>query len=397
MSLAWADQIHRHTGKPVMLLTPLAVGFQIVAEADKFGHDAALSRDGHIKAAITVTNYEQVEKFNSDHFGGVVCDESSAIKAFDGERRKVVTEFLRRIPYRLLGTATAAPNDYIELGTASEALGHLGYMDMLNRFFVNDNRTSDMGRGVFGAQRGWRFKGHAQEPFWRWVSSWARAIRKPSDYEYNDDGFILPNLTYRTHLVDPRTPHPDHLFDTPAVGLQEERQETRRTLVERCETAAAALADAERGIAWCHLNDESELLAKLIPDAVELSGSDSVDAKEDKLRGFSTGEIRFLVTKPKLGAWGLNWQHCHRMTYFPSHSYEQHYQAVRRCWRFGQKHDVTVDVITTPGGERVLANLQRKSDQASAMFDQLITHMRDALNINRSDPFTLTMETPAWL
>lgn len=397
MSLAWADQICQHTGYPVLLLTPLAVGFQIVAEAEKFGHDAAISRDGSRPAAITVTNYEQIDKFNPDDFGGVVCDESSAIKAFDGERRKQVTEFLRRMPYRLLGTATAAPNDYIELGTSSEALGQLGYMDMLNRFFKNDNNTSDTGRGVFGANRGWRFKGHAQQPFWRWVSSWARAIRTPSDYGYDDNGFHLPPLHQNVTLVDPRTPHPDHLFETPAFGLTEEREENRRTLTERCETAAAILEDAQPGIAWCNLNDESTLLTKLIDGAVELTGSEPVDTKEAKLKAFSDGQIRVLVTKPRLGAFGLNWQHCHRMTYFPSHSYEQYYQAIRRCWRFGQHHPVTVDVVTTPGGQRVLANLQRKSQQADDMFTQLIGHMRDALNIDRSTQFATPMEIPAWL
>lgn len=399
MELAWAENVHRQTGKPVLLLTPLAVGFQIVAESEKFGHDAAISRNGKPSAAVTVSNYEQAEKFDPADFGGVVCDESSAIKAFDGHHRAVVTELMRELPYRLLGTATAAPNDYLELGTSSEALGEMGYTDMLGRFFVNDNRTVS-GRSRFasgGRSVGWRFKGHAEGPFWQWVSSWARAIRKPSDYGYSDDRFHLPDLITRTRLVEASRPAEGHLFDVPAIGLPEEREEARRTLVERCEAAAAAVSDADSAVLWCHLNDESSLLAELVPGAVEVTGSDSPEVKEEKLAAFSRGEVRHLVTKPKIGAWGLNWQHCHRMTYFPSHSYEQFYQAVRRSWRFGQQHDVTVDVITTEGGKATLANLERKAEQADAMFTELITHMNNAVRIQRRSDHTTPLEVPTWL
>jgi hypothetical protein len=397
MELAWAEQVNRHTGKPVLILTPLAVGFQIVAEADRFGHDAALSRDGKVAAKITVTNYEQLEKFDWAEFGGVVCDESSAIKSFEGTRRAVVTEFMRRIQYRLLGTATAAPNDYIELGTSSEALGALGYMDMLTRFFVNDNRSvSSRGRSVNGKAVDWRLKGHAGEPFWRWVSSWARAMRRPSDFGYDDGRLVLPELIERVTVVEAREARPDMLFDMPARGLREEREENRRTLTERCEKAAELLEDAAPGVAWCHLNSESELLAKIIPGAVEISGAADPDEKEEKLSAFSCGEIRVLVTKPSIGAWGLNWQHCHRMTYFPSHSYEQMYQAVRRLWRFGQKNPVQVDFVTSEGGQNILANLKRKSDQADAMFTALVQHMNQAQAVTRHR-YTNTLEVPSWL
>lgn len=397
MSLAWADQIHRHTDKPVLFLTPLAVGFQIVSEAEKFGHDAALSRNGQVLAPITITNYEQLEKFDWREFGGVVCDESSAIKAFDGSRRAEVTEFMRRIQYRLLGTATAAPNDYIELGTSSEALGYLGYMDMLTRFFVNDNRSvSSRGRDMGGKALEWRLKGHAEKPFWRWVSSWARAIRRPSDYGYSDDHHHLPELVVRETKVEANRAAEGTLFDVPAYGLREEREENRRTLEERCTAAAAALVDADRAVAWCHLNDESALLTGLIDGAVEVAGSEAPEAKEEKLAAFTRGEIRVLVTKPAIGAWGLNWQHCHRMTYFPSHSYEQWYQAVRRCWRFGQQHPVEVDVITTEGGSKVLANLQRKADQADRMFTELVNHMNEARTVDAHD-YSQPLEVPAWL
>lgn len=397
MELAWADQVHRHTGRPVLLLTPLAVGFQVVGEAEKFGHDAAISRDGKVAAAVTVTNYEQLPKFDPADFAGVICDESSAIKAFDGVTRAVVTEFMRRIQFRLLGTATAAPNDWIELGTSSEALGGLGYMDMLSRFFTNKLRsTSSRGRGMSGDAVAWRLKGHAEEPFWRWVSSWARAIRKPSDYGYDDGAFTLPELVERSSIVQAHRPADGSLFDVPAVGLQEEREENRRTITERCEAAAAALDGPDHGVAWCHLNDESKLLTKLIDGAVEVAGSDSPESKEEKLRSFSQGHIRVLVSKPSIGAWGLNWQHCNRMTYFPSHSYEQYYQAVRRCWRFGQTRPVTVDVITTKGGHNALANLRRKADLADGMFTALVEHMNNARAID-TITYDNKIEVPAWL
>lgn len=399
MELVWAENVFRHSRKPVLLVTPLAVGFQIAVEAEKFGVDAAISRTGAVVAPVTITNYERLEKFDPSAFGGVVCDESSAIKSFDGVRRAIVTEFLRQIPYRLLGTATAAPNDYIELGTASEALGHLGYMDMLNRFFINDQRTSDT-RGQWrgqGAKGGWRFKGHAREPFWRWVSSWARAIRRPSNLGFDDGGFRLPPLQHRTHVVEARRKREDTLFDMPAVGLDEEREELRRTIEERCEAAATVVSDADSAVVWCNLNAESSRLARLIPGAVEVSGSDTIEAKEEKLRGFSEGAVRVLVTKPIIGAWGLNWQHCHRMAYFPSHSYEQYYQAVRRSWRFGQKSTVVVDIITTEGGANTLANLQRKAAQADAMFEALMEHMNAAISIQRGSTFDHAMEVPTWL
>jgi len=399
MELAWAEQVHRRTGSPVLLLAPLAVGFQIVSEAHKFGHDAALSRTGKPTAPITVTNYEQAAKFDPSDFAGVVCDESSAIKAFDGTTRAVVTELMRELPYRLLGTATAAPNDYLELGTSSEALGELGYTDMLGRFFVNDNRTvtNRSNFAASGRSVGWRFKGHAETPFWQWVSSWARAIRKPSDYGFSDDGFRLPALIENLHVVQSTTPRDDQLFDTVACGLAEERAELRRSLPDRCEKASELLADVERGVAWCNLNDESALLARLIDGAVEVSGSDDPDAKEEKLRAFTDGEIRVLVTKPSIGAWGLNWQHAHHMTYFPSHSYEQLYQAERRMWRFGQTQPVTVDVVASEGVAGILANLQRKARQADRMFDALLAHMSDALRIQRRTDYNHRIEAPSWV
>jgi hypothetical protein len=395
MQLVWADNVRRKTGRPVLLLTPLAVSYQTITEADKFGIDADISRDGTVAAGITVTNYERLHHFDRHDFAGVVCDESSAIKAFDGVHRALVTDFLRKIRYRLLCTATAAPNDYIELGTSSEALGYLGYMDMLSRFFINQRGNSVGGR-YHGAQAQWRFKGHAENPFWRWVASWARAMRQPSDLGFDDNGFCLPPLEHRQHVVEARTIREGRLFDLPAADIREEREEQRRTLHERCELAAELLSDAPAAIAWCQLNDEGDLLTKLIDGAEQVRGSDPPEQKEETLAAFSRGEIRVLVTKPKIGAWGLNWQHCNRLTFFPSHSYEQYYQAVRRCWRFGQRRPVTVDLVTTEGGSNALRNLERKAAQADRMFDALVEHMRDAVTL-RSDPYTQTVTVPAWL
>lgn len=396
MELAWAHNVYLHTGKPVLLFTPLAVGFQIAAEAARFGIEAAVSRDGSMPAPITITNYERLDKFDSAKFAGGVCDEASVIKSFDGSTRAKVTEFLRLMPYRLLATATAAPNDYIELGTLSEALGQLGYVDMLNRFFTNKQKTSGLNRHM-GQAAEWRFKGHAEQEFWRWVASWARAIRKPSDYGFDDGAFVLPPLEYRTHIVEARAHAEGTLFDVPARGLREEREETRRTIQERCEKAASLVEDADSAVTWCQLNDESALLAKLIDGSVEVSGSDSIDEKEEKLSGFSRGEIRVLVIKPKVGALGLNWQHCNRMTFFPNHSYQEFYQAVRRSWRFGQKRPVTVDIVATEGGKSALASLQRKAAQADAMFSALVEHMNDAANIDRSATYDQEVKIPTWL
>lgn len=396
MSLAWAEQVHQHTGKPVLFLTPLAVGQQIVREAHKFGHDAQQSRSGKITSSIVVTNYEQLGKFNPWDFGGVVADESSILKSFDGATRAAVTEFMRTIQYRLLATATAAPNDWTELGTSSEALGDLGYVDMISRFFTNKRKTGAHGGGW--TQRlgdEYRLKGWAQEPFWKWVSSWARAIRKPSDYGYDDGKFKLPPLHEHIVHIDPKRPAEGTLFDVPAIGLQEEREENRRTLTQRVEAAAEVLNAAPNGVGWCHLNDESTLLTRLVPGAVEVKGSDSPEAKEEKLVAFSMGEVPYLVTKPKIGAWGLNWQHSNTATYFPSHSYEQYYQAVRRMWRFGQENPVHVHAVTTPGGKRVLDNLHRKSAVADQMFTSLIKHMNDAITLE-TRRYEQDMEMPSW-
>jgi hypothetical protein len=393
MELAWAENVVRHTGRPVLIATPLAVAHQMVKEAEKFGYNAAISRSGKVAENITITNYEQLEKFDELDFAGIVCDESSILKNFGGATKARVTEFARKKEYRLLGTATAAPNDYAELGTSSEALGYLGYMDMLTRFFVNKNNTKQISsRG--GRDSAFILKPHAVTPFWRYVATWARAIRTPSDYGFDDGGFVLPPLNVETHTVSPgklRT-----ICEVPAVGLREEREDTRLSLPERCEKAAELLSDVDYGVAWCNLNDESELLTKLIPGAVELRGSEEPEAKEEKLRAFSDGDIRVLVTKPKIGAWGLNWQHAANMTYFVSHSYEQYYQAVRRMWRFGQQRPVKVHVISSTTTQGIIDSLDRKHRQMESMFDALVQYMRDALTIKDYE-YDKEAQIPTWL
>lgn len=394
--LVWAENIVRKTNKPVLILTPLAVAAQTIREAHKFNIEATRAPAGIASKGINITNYERLHYFNASDFSGVVCDESSILKSFDGARKSEITEFMRKVPYRLLATATAAPNDYVELGTSSEALGYLGHQDMLSRFFKNDQNNSTS-RGMYGQRVQWRFKGHAEQPFWRWVCSWARAVRRPSDIGFDDGRFALPPLIERQHIVNSAQAAPGMLFALPAADLREQREERRRTIVERCEKVAGLVDHDQPALVWCHLNDEADLLEKMIPCSVQVSGSDSDDTKEQRFLAFAQGDIRVLVTKPKIGAWGLNFQHCAHMTFFPSHSYEQYYQGVRRCYRFGQTRQVEVDVVTTEGEQRVLENLQRKATQADAMFSSLVMEMNHAISLQSKTKFDNVMEVPSWL
>lgn len=406
IQLVWAENVVRKTNKPVLILTPLAVSHQTIEEARKFGIQATRCPNGIVVPGINVTNYERLHHFDPNDFAGCVCDESSILKSYDGKRRGEITEFMRKMPYRLLATATAAPNDYIELGTSSEALGELGYTDMLTRFFKNDQNTiKPMTYRHFGQnfaqlddRAKWRFKGHAEQQFWRWVSSWARALRRPSDLGFDDARFILPELVEREHEVLAETKAPGMLFALPAVGLKEQREERRRTIQERCEEVAKLVSFTEKpALVWCHLNDEGDMLEDFISDSMQVSGKDSDEAKEEKFLAFAKGDLRVLVTKPKIGAWGLNFQHCSHVTFFPSHSFEQYYQGVRRCWRFGQTNPVTVDVITTEGEHEVMKNLQRKAKGADKMFTALVAEMNQSLKIDRSQRFNKREEIPAWL
>ena len=404
MQLVWAENVVAYTNRPVLILAPLAVCPQNEQEGEKFGIECHHSRDGTIKPGINLTNYEKLHHFQADDFSGLVCDESAILKSFDGIRRAAITEFMRRLPYRLLCTATPSPNDYVELGTSSEALGHLGHMDMLTRFFKNKQNTIDTKghyRGhaaprMFEGQQ-WRFKGHAEEPFWRWVCSWARAVRSPSDMGCEDSEFLLPPLKEQQHMVINRKQRDGMLFTLPSVGLREQREERRLTISERCEKAADLVNDGKTAVVWCHLNAEGDLLEKLITDAIQISGKDKDEMKEEKFDAFRTEQARVLVIKPKIGAWGLNWQHCAHVVTFPSHSFEQYYQSIRRCWRYGQTQSVTVDIVTTEGERDVLQNLQRKQGAADRMFASLVDNMSHELIIEPVSSFTVPEENPSWL
>jgi hypothetical protein len=379
MTLVFGENVVRNTNKPFLIITPIAVGQQIIAESVKFGMEALRIRDGQqpTKPIIYVTNYEQLHHLNPMDFGGVACDESQILKNFNGATKWAVIEFLRTIPYRLLCTATAAPNDYDELGNSSEALGEMGYQDMVSRFFVQETKSDFLGWG----RTKFRLRSHAQSDFWRWVCSWSRAFRKPSDLGFDDAQFVLPGLEIFEHQVKAKQIASGRLFDVEARGLREQREEQRRTLSDRCEKAAELVHGTDSSVVWCHLNEEGDRLASIIKDGVQVSGKDSDSAKEEKFAAFSAGQIRVLIIKPKIGALGMNWQHCAHQVYFPSHSFEQWYQGVRRCWRFGQKRKVRVDIVNTEGGAEVMASLQRKAEQTDRSFAELVSNMNNSLKI----------------
>ena len=397
MQLVWAQNIVEKTNGKVLILTPLAVGAQTVKEAERFNIEAHRSQKGDVTSNIIVTNYERLHHFDSKDFVGCVCDESSILKNYDGKYKTQITEFMKKMSYRLLCTATAAPNDYIELGTSSEALGELGFVDMLGRWFKNDTNPTVTTKRKFARQGGavpkWRFKWHAEWPFWKWVTSWAKAVRRPSDMGFKDGKFSLPKLIEQDHILN--TSRRSSL--SPALTFFEQRQERRDTINERCEKAVDLATKHERSILWCHLNDEGNLIESMLPDCVQVCGSQSDEKKEEMLLAFLSGEAKYLVTKPMCAGFGLNMQHCNHMTFFPTHSYEQYYQSVRRCWRFGQKNQVTVDIVTTKGESAVLSNLQKKSANASAMFDKLITCMNDGESLKKYNPYTKKERLPKWL
>jgi len=394
MQLVWAENIHRKTNLPVLILAPLSVSAQTVEEAEKFGIAAVRSQDGTIPAGagIVCTNYERLHHFDPNAFGGVVCDESSILKNFEGATKAAITQFMRKTKYRAMYTATPSPNDYTELGTASEALGDMAYMDMLQTFFKSNDDT--LHPAHIGQQ--WRFKGHAEPHFWRWVASWARAIRRPSDMGFPDDGWALPPLREIHHEIESK-PLDGQLFAMPVRGLPMEREERKATITERCDLAAELLASHDTGVAWCHFNAEADYLTSILAGAVNLSGADRDEVKEEKFAAFKAGEIRYLVTKPKIAALGVNWQHCAATTYFDDYSYEQYYQAVRRFWRFGQKRPVTVHQIGTTSLSNVAKSRKRKAEAADKMFEEMMAHMLDAQKHRKIFTETTPVQLPAWM
>lgn len=398
MQLVWAENIARKTDGRVLVIAPLAVAMQTQREAEKFGIDAKVSRDGSLHR-ITITNYERLHYFNSKDFVGAVADESSAIKAFDGRRRKQVVRFFSKLNYRLLCTATPSPNDFIELGTQSECLGIMTQSDMLGYFFRESQhmRHSIFKNDDFWNKLKWWFKPHSEQPFWRWVASWGKALRTPSDIGFDGSKFVLPELKYVKQVLDCPFIPPGELFARPAIWLHEQRAERHRTLNERCERVAELVKHDRPAICWCHYNEESELLAKLIPDSVEVAGKHSDEFKEQALNDFAQGKIRVLVSKPKIACWGMNYQHCGDMTFFPSFSFEQLYQGVRRCWRFGRKDPVTVHIVSAEGESGVIDGLTRKQEQAERMFAQLVIHMNHAVKMVSDDGHVHQTVSPTWM
>lgn len=367
--LEWARFVHQETGRPVIIFAPLAVSQQTKREGAKIGVSVNIcTGSSDIKPGVNVTNYEKLHHFDPSGLGGIVLDESSILKGFDGKTRRLITEFAFGIPYRLCCTATPAPNDYMELGNHAEFLGVMKLSEMLSMFFVHDGADTSK----------WRLKRHAESEFWKWVCSWAVALRAPSDLGYDDNGFRLPALRMEQISVDSDHNPFGTLFPTEAQTLDERRNARRASLPERV-MACADLVNSinEPWIVWCDLNAESEALAGAIHDAVEVSGSDDSNDKESALSGFADGSIRVLVTKPTIAGFGMNWQHCRRVAFVGlSDSYEQFYQAIRRCWRFGQKRDVYCYVITSELEGSVVRNIERKEKQAIALMDGMVNHMK---------------------
>lgn len=398
IELTIAVNYARHTNKPVLIITPLAVAFQFIKEAEKFGiGDIMYSKDGRYTTKIVVCNYERLDKFNSVDFDCVILDESSILKNFDGAIKAHITSFIKKVKYRFLFTATPSPNDYIELGTSSEALGYLGYTDMLTKFFSNkENNIKAMDR--IGAK--FYLKPHAKDDFFRWVSSWSVSMRKPSDLGYSDEKHILPELITKFHSVTNKENWVINgqilMFEIVAQRLPEIRQEQKMTIQERVEKAIHLAKNHECTVYWCNFNDEGDLLQEMDPNAYQIKGSMSIDHKEELLLGFFQGDIKKLVTKPKMTAFGLNWQHCNHTVYFPTFSYEQYYQAIRRFWRFGQKKPVTVDMVYSEGQKRVLDSLLQKTAKASELFSMLNANLNSNYTIQRKE-FTKQIQLPSFL
>jgi len=391
------------TNKPALIITPLAVAFQFIKEAKKFNiSDIEYSKDGKYKSKIVVCNYERLHYFDSADFDCVILDESSILKNFEGAIKNECTSFLKKIKYRFLFTATPSPNDYIELGTSSEALGYLGYTDMLGKFFKNNNNNTVKIGQIDKARLGmeWYLKPHAEKDFWRWVASWSVSCRKPSDLGFTDERHILPKLIENQVIVNNTEPLAINgqgaLFSFPAQTFKEIKSEVRSTINKRCEMAVELANHHDISVYWVNLNDEADLVGSIDKSAVEVKGNMDIDKKEDILMAFSNGDIKKLITKTSITAFGLNWQHCNHTTYFPTYSYEQYYQAIRRFWRFGQKKPVTVDLILSDGQTKIMDSLLVKKEKAAKMFENLTQQTNSDFNITKTQ-FNKSITLPKFL
>lgn len=395
MQMEWADkQPHE-----CIIAAPLAVAHQFVREAEKFGIDLSYAKDqSQITKRITVTNYERLENFHIDQFGAVALDESSILKNQAGAYCNWMIEAFKNTPFRLCSSATPAPNDVMELGTQADFLGVMTRGEMLAMYFTHDG----------GDTSKWRVKGHAQAAFWEWMASWAVMIRKPSDLGYSDDGFTLPPLNMIEQCVKVHAPTSGYLFAVEAQTLQE-RQQARRDSVDDRVNACAEIVNASRDpfLVWCNLNSESQALAAAIPDAIEVTGSCTDEHKEKAIIGFLEGRYRVLVSKPKIAGLGLNLQHCADMAFVGlSDSYEQLYQSIRRCYRFGQTKPVNVHVITAETEGAVVSNIKRKEREAEETYNNMIAHMKDLnaaalhgqiLRNKTGYAPSVKVETPSWM
>lgn len=403
MQLSIAKNIIRETNKKVLILTPLAVAFQFIIEAEKLGiDDIEYSKDGKFSKNIVICNYERLHYFESDDFEAVILDESSILKNFEGTIKSKITAFVKKIPYRFLSTATPSPNDYIELGTSSEALGYLGYMDMLSRFFKNNQNNTVKSSQAANANAGvkWYIKPHAEDDFWNWVGTWAIPIRKPSDLGFSDERYKLPELVENQTVVDNKNTlvidNQSELFNIPAQSFKEIKSEVRATINERCEKAVELAQSHDTSVYWVNLNDEASIISSLDSNAVEIKGAMNIDKKEDYLIAFSKGEIKKLITKTSITAFGLNWQHCNHTTYFPTYSYEQYYQAIRRFWRFGQQKPVYVDLVLSDGQTKIMEALRAKKDKADDMFTKLTQRINSKFEISTRE-FNQDIKKPSFI
>ncbi len=374
MEVAWADAVQRETGLPVLILAPLAVAPQTAQEAAQIGIKVSICRDASDvdERGINITNYDRLHKFDPSIFGGVVLDESSIIKHHDTKSFGILTTAFRNTPFKLPATATPAPNDWTELGTHAEFLGICTRQEMLAEFFTHDGGDTSV----------WRLKGHARQQFWRWVVSWGALIRKPSDIGFDDTAYNLPALHLHEHHVEVDMPTNGMLFAMEAQTLSERRDARRMSMEDRVRECAKRVNSepSEPWVVWCDLNDESTALTQAIDGAIEIRGSDDVDTKEARLQAFASGKARVLVSKPSICGWGLNWQHSARMAFVGvTDSYEAYYQAVRRCWRFGQKREVHVHIFASKAEGAIVANLKRKEREAAQMADALSAETHDAV------------------
>ena len=400
--LSWANALYEATGERTIIFTPLAVAAQMKREADKFGIDCAhVAKMDDSNNPILITNYHKIDQFDMSAFGGVVLDESSILKNQSGHYRTKLIELCKEIPYRLAATATPSPNDFMELGNHSEFCGIMSYTDMLSTFFVHDAANTQE----------WRLKGHAEDEFWKWMASWSVMYQSPEDLGYDGTKYILPQLHQIQHTVgvkyEPNI-NTGLLFPIEAQSMSERLSARRATIEDRVKKSAQVVAEkpSDNWVVWCNLNDESAMLASLIPGAVEIVGSMNEDRKEKILDEFAAGNIRVLISKPSLTGFGMNWQHCHNTVFVGlNDSFEQIYQAIRRFWRFGQKNEVYAHFIASEIEGAVVNNIKRKEQQCEHMMRQMVKHMADlsATNIRGAARDTLkyiptsTMEIPSWI